>query len=104
MEKITLFFIISIVLFSSCDATLAALQGMSNGLNECNQTAIPTNQTGRASYIEKEWNNCSSCQGSGRCEYCYGSGKNEYAKFGRCGVCRGTGRCVGCNGKGGYFI
>lgn len=101
-----------LVLLSACDTTLAVLQGVSNGLNDYNSansnnqtvTTPSSYQTAPASYTEKEWHNCSSCQGSGRCKYCGGSGKNEYTKNGRCGVCKGTGKCAGCNGRGGWKI
>lgn len=97
--------------FSSCESSLAVLQGLTDGLNQYNSSVsgyYPTTQnyqpTSVVTSTEKEWHNCSSCSGSGRCKYCSGSGKNEYAKNGRCGVCKGTGKCAGCNGKGGWKI
>lgn len=112
MKKIIILsFVLLVVSLSACDTTLAVLQGLSNGLNDYNstnsynQTTTPSSYpTNGSSYTEKEWHNCSSCQGSGRCKYCNGSGKNEYAKDGRCGVCKGTGKCAGCNGRGGWKV
>lgn len=100
-----------LVSLSACDTTLAVLQGMSNGLidynsaNSYNQSAPPVSySTSTSSYSEKEWHDCSSCQGSGKCKLCNGTGKNEYTKNGRCGGCKGTGKCAGCNGRGGWKI
>lgn len=108
-KTLSLLIVILLVSLSACDTTLAVLQGMSNGLNDYNsvnsynQTVTSSSYpTTTSSYSEKEWHDCSSCQGSGRCKYCNGSGKNEYTKNGRCGVCKGTGKCAGCNGRGGW--
>lgn len=112
MKKIQLLILMLIMItFSSCDTSLAVLQGLSNGLNQYNSTNsgyYPDTQSYQSSSTvtssEKEWHSCSSCSGTGRCKYCGGSGKDEYTKNGRCGVCRGRGKCAGCDGKGGWYI
>lgn len=74
MKKIiSLLFVILLVSLSACDTTLAVLQGLSNGVNDYNstnsynQTVTPSSYpTNTSSYSEKEWHDCSVCQGSGK--------------------------------------
>lgn len=112
MKKIYKFlFAVICVSLSSCDTSMAVLQGLSDGLNGYGTTTnsyysqpVSNYQPTTSSTSQKEWHNCSSCNGSGNCKYCGGSGKDAYTRNGRCGVCRGTGKCAGCNGKGGWKI
>lgn len=53
----------------------------------------------------QEWQQCTSCWGSGNCRNCAGSGTNYVgSKLRRCSMCGGNGRCTTCSGKGGKYV
>jgi hypothetical protein len=53
----------------------------------------------------QEWQQCTSCWGSGNCRNCAGSGTNYIgSSLKRCSMCGGSGRCTTCSGRGGKNV
>lgn len=53
----------------------------------------------------QEWQQCTSCWGSGNCRNCAGSGTNFIgSSLKRCSMCGGRGKCTTCSGQGGRYI
>lgn len=53
----------------------------------------------------QEWQQCTSCWGSGNCRNCAGSGTTYIgSNLHRCTMCGGRGRCTTCSGQGGKYI
>ena len=89
----------------SSSSSSSSSSSISSDKNSGNKTTTIVVEHQHTPQPTQEWQQCTSCWGSGNCRNCAGSGTNYIgSSLKRCSMCGGSGRCTTCSGRGGKNI